>query len=74
MGGMKQIWEQKGENVIELHTISVDKKKNNSNSLKSQFFLLLDATPIEIRGESTTEEGLNAIIVILDFIVTDNQE
>lgn len=49
-------------------------KKKKSNSLKSQFFLLLDATPLEIRGESTIETRLNTDTVILDFILTNNQE
>lgn len=47
-------------------------KKNKSKSLKSEAFLLLDAAHIEIRGESTIGNRLNADIVILDFILTNS--
>lgn len=75
MRGIRQISGQKEENVTEFLTISVDKNKTKKcNSLKSHVFLLLDAVPIEISRESAIETRLNADTVILDFMLTNNQE
>lgn len=72
------LWEASGrsegrgtKNVKDLHTSSVEREKK-SNSVKSQFFLLLDATPTEIGAESTIQTRFSVDIIILGFILANN--